>query len=423
MPTKHTVPLVAATLSIAMLMLTGCGGDATAEPPAPPAVTVAKPVVQTVTRYFEYTGDTVAINEVEIVARVPGVLVKQNYELLGEDNRVTRVEPGDVLFEIEHEPYEIAVATAEADVKRSEALEAAAKSVYDNVKKSFDRGAASELDLTTADADYKQRQAERLASEAKLAQAKLELSYTYVKSPIAGEVSRNLVDVGTYVGGAGPTVLTRVTQTKPMHVYFDVSEKIVLEYINRAAERGQEVADNPPPLELATSSDPTGTYSHTGIVDWWNRSVDPSTGTVDVRGRLDNEDGRLVPGMFVRIRVPFEEIENAVLVREDAIGTDLAGKFVLIVVQDESGASVVRRQPVTMLMAADDGLRVVEGLSPDAEYVSVGIQKVRPGMTVKPKRASETPAATDSAEATEADADASSDADESPAADTAGDDA
>lgn len=381
---KYTLPLLAGLLLLASLTLIGCGGDASAEAKPPQAVTVSKPVVQPVTRYFEYTGDTVAVNEVDIVARVPGVLVKQNYELLGRDNRVTRVMPGDVLFEIEHEPYEIAVATAEAELKRSEALESAAKSVYDSVKASFDRGAASDLDLTKADADYKQRQAERLASEAKLAQAKLELSYTYVKSPIAGEVTRNLANVGAYVGGNGPTVLTRVMQTSPIHVYFDASEKIVLEYLHRAASRGQEVADNPPPLELATSSDPPGTYSHTGIVDWWNRSVDPSTGTIDVRGRLDNEDGQLVPGMFVRIRVPFEQIDDAVLVREDAIGTDLAGKYVLIVVRDESRAWVVRRQPVTMKMAGEDGMRVVEGLSPDVDYITVGIQKVRPGMIVNP---------------------------------------
>lgn len=385
---KHTQPIVTAMLSLAMLIPMGCGEGPAPKAPPPPAVTVAKPVVQPVTRYFEYTGDTVAINQVDIVARVPGVLIKQNYELLGDDNRVTRVEPGDVLFEIEHEPYEIAVATAEADVKRYEALEAAAKSVFGNVKKSFDRGAASDLDLTQADAEYKQRTAERLASEAKLAQAKLELSYTYVESPIAGEVSRNLVDVGTYVGGnGGATVLTQVMQVDPIHVYFDVSEKIVLEYINRAAERGQEVADNPPPLELATSSDPPGTYSHTGIVDWWNRLVDPSTGTIDVRGRLDNEEGLLVPGMFVRIRVPFEVIEDAVLVREDAIGTDLAGKYVLIVVDDEGGKPIVKRHPVTMLMSGDNGMRVVEGLSPEMQYITVGIQKVRPGMAVNPQAA------------------------------------
>jgi RND family efflux transporter MFP subunit len=405
---KPTLPFFSVILSTALLIPLGCGEAPAPQAPPPPEVIVAKPVVQAVTRYHEYTGDTVAINQVDIVARVPGVLIKQNYELLGDDNRVTRVEPGDVLFEIEHEPYEIAVATAEADVKRSEALEAAAKSVFENVKKSFDRGAASDLDLTTAEAEYKQRSAERLASEAKLAQAKLELSYTYVKSPIAGEVSRNLVDIGTYVGGNGSaTVLTQVTQVNPIHVYFDVSEKIVLQYINRAAERGFEVADNPPVLELATSSDPPGTYSHTGIVDWWNRLVDSGTGTIDVRGRLDNEEGRLVPGMFVRLRVPFEEIEDAVLVREDAIGTDLAGKYVLIVVEGEKGAPVVKRHPVTLQMPVGGGMRVVEGLPPDTSYITVGIQKVRPGMVVNPQEAGETKPAEPAAEsATAAEPDA-----------------
>jgi len=309
---QHLYPILILSFSQAILSTTGCGKEPAAQAPPPVAVTVASPVVQTVTRYHEYTGNTAAINQVDIVARVPGMLVKQNYSLLGEDNRVTRVKAGDLLFEIEHEPYEIAVATAKADLQRAQALESAAKSVYDNVQKSFDRGAASDLDLTKATADYRQRAAERMASEANLAQAELELSYTYVKSPIAGEVSRNLVDVGTYVGGGGPTVLTRVTQVKPMYVYFDISETIVQQYINRAAERGQEVADNPPPLQLATSSDAKGAYSHTGVVDWWDRTVDRSTGTIVVRGVLDNVDGSLVPGLFVRIRVPFEEIPECV---------------------------------------------------------------------------------------------------------------
>ncbi|MEO0476721.1 MAG: efflux RND transporter periplasmic adaptor subunit [Planctomycetota bacterium] len=383
----HT-PLLA-ILSSTLLALMGCGEPPPPEPPPPAAVTVAKPVVKTVTQYFEYTGNTVAINQVDVVARVPGMLVKQNYDLLGEDNRVSRVEKDAVLFEIEHEPYEIARDMAKADVDRSKALEDAAKSVFDNVQKSFDRGAASDLDLTTARADYQQRKAERLASEAKLKQAELDLSYTFVKSPIAGEVSRNLVDVGTYVGAGSPTVLTRVTQTKPIYVYFDVSEDIVQKHIARATAAGEDYAEEPPPIDLATSADPKGTWSHTGVVDWWDRSVDRGTGTIVVRGRLDNEDGSLVPGLFVRVRAPFEQIENAVLVREDAIGTDLSGKFVLTVVQNDKSQPAVKRQPITLVMRGGDGLYVVDGLAPDAQYITVGIQKVRPGMVVKPTQAAE----------------------------------
>lgn len=394
---KPSYRLFASCLSLTVLLL-GCSEQPASQASPPPAVTVTSPEIQTVTRYHEYTGNTAAINEVDIVARVPGELVEQKYTLLGEDNRVSRVEANDVLFEIEHEPYEIAKAMAAADVERSKALESAAKSVFENVKKSFDRGAASDLDLTTADAEYKQRVAERMASEAKFAQADLELSYTYVKSPIEGEVSRNLVDVGTYVGGGGPTVLARVTQVKPIYVYFDVSESIVQEYINRAASRGEEVADNPPPLELATSADKNGTYSHAGSVDWWDRTVDRGTGTIVVRGVLDNEDGSLVPGLFVRVRVPFEEIENAVLVREDAIGTDLAGKYVLTVVENEKRQPIVKKQPIELVMRGEGGHYVVEGLSPDATYITAGIQKVRPGMVVKPERPGATKPAVPEAE-------------------------
>ncbi len=413
-------------LLVCVLVLAGCGGSAPPEPPPPPAVTVASPVVRPVTRYFEYTGNTAAINEVEIVARVPGILVKQNYELLGEDNRVKKVEAGEVLFEIEHEPYEIAVATAEADLKRAQAVEAAAQATYDNTKRSFERGAATDIDLTLADADLKQRTAERLASEAQLKQAELELSYTYVKSPIAGEVSRNLVDVGTYVGGGGPTVLTRVTQVEPIYVYFDASEAIVQKHIARATERGEDYAQEPPPIDLATSADPKGTWSHTGVVDWWDRTVDRGTGTIVVRGRLDNEDGSLVPGLFVRVRAPFEQIEDAVLVHEDAIGTDLSGKYVLTVVPNDKNQPAVKRQPITLVMRSDGGLYVVEGLSPDAQYITAGIQKVRPGMVVKPTKAEESkPAEAPVAEPAEAPGgnDTAPDTDDAPAPPTDGEDA
>lgn len=387
---KHTHPIVTAMLSLALLIPLGCGEGPAPEPPPPTAVTVTKPVVRNVVRYFEYSGNTAAVNQVDIVARVPGVVVKQNYELLGEDNRVKRVKIDDVLFEIEHEPYEIARDTAQAAVDRAMAVESAAKATFENVKKSFERGAAADVDLTLAEADFKQSAADRRAAEAQLRQAKLDLSYTYVKSPIAGEVSRNLVDVGTYVGSnGGPTLLTRVTQTKPIYVYFDASEDIVQKHIAQATERGEDYAKAPPPIDLSTSADEKGTWSHKGFVDWWDRSVDRGTGTIVVRGKLDNEDGSLVPGLFVRVRAPFEQIENAVLVREDAIGTDLSGKYVLTIVQNEQNQPVVNKQMIELVMRSEGGLYVVDGLSPDATYITVGIQKVRPGMVVKPEEAKE----------------------------------
>ncbi|MEM1356348.1 MAG: efflux RND transporter periplasmic adaptor subunit [Planctomycetota bacterium] len=372
-------------LVFAILGVSGCGGEAESAPPAAPVVTVAKPVVRTETRYIQYIGNTAAVNKVDIVARVPGVLVKQNYELLGEDNKVKRVEIGDVLFEIEHEPYQIAVDTAEADVKRSEALVAAAQATYEGVKQRFDRGAAANIDLVLAEADLRQREAEVLVAQAQLAKAELDLSYTFVRSPIAGEVSRNLVDVGSYVGATGPTVLTRVTQTDPIYVYFDVSETIVQQYIARAMEIGPDTPLPPPPLQLATSANEEDTWPYSGTVDWWDRSVDRSTGSIVVRGRLDNKNGELVPGFVARIRVPFEQMPNTVLVQEEAIGTDLTGKYVLVVVKNEQGQPTVAKQPVTLGIRADDGLRQVEGLTPDAVYIVAGIQKARPGMPVNPQ--------------------------------------
>jgi len=370
-----------AVLVLLVIMSVGCGKQEAPAPPGALPVTVETPVVRDVTEYYEYTGNLAPVEEVEIVARVSGYLIKQNYKELDKNGQATQVKAGDTLFEIEHEPYEIARRAAEAEVERAKALELAAKTKRDKVKQALEGKAATQIEMIEAEAEYKQRVAERMAAEASLEHAVLDEQYTYVKSPINGVVSRNYIDVGSLVGMTGPTVLTKVTRMKPIWAYFDVSERIVLEYLDSRSAFDDGGKREAVPVELARASDPPGTYPFKGKINFVDTQVDPGTATITVRAELPNDDVSLFPGLFVRMRVPYDTTRDAVLVKEDAIGTDLGGKFVFVV--DEK--NVANRRGVVLGSRADGGYRVVkEGLSADEQYISVGIQRARPGSPVKP---------------------------------------
>lgn len=356
--------------------VTGCGGDREQPAPPPPAVEVATPVRRDVTSYYHYTGNLEAINSVEVRARVSGELEAMHFEAS------SPVAAGDKLFTIEPASYDIAIQAAEASVKNAEAAVELATIERNQVQEAFDKNAANERELQKYITALKTAEAEKLAAEASLADAKLQREYADVVAPIAGRVGRSLVDVGNLVGLSEPTLLTTVVQMDPIHVYVDVSERIVQEYLNRGRDgevNGGGDQPPPPPIEIARSSDDDGTYPFSGMIDYVDNVVDESTGTLRVRGSIPNADGRLFPGLFIRARVPYDEIKDAVLVREDALGTDLTGKFVLIVGEK----NIVEQRAVTLGEKTDDGYIVVtEGLDGSETYVTVGIQKARPGAPV-----------------------------------------
>ena len=219
-----------------------------------------------------------------------------------------------------------------------------------------------------------QAKAAVLNAEAALQDAQLKLSYTQVKTPLAGRVGRELVDVGNLVGIGSPTPLTTVVQMDPIYVYFDVSERIVLEFLDRAKSRTRDEIVKPV-MEVALANSPAGTFPYKGHVDWIDNTVDQQTGTIRVRGVLDNKNGDLFPGLFVRARMRRDLLQDAVLVREDAIGTDIVGKYVLVIGQD----NVIERRTVVTGPQAEGGYRVIrEGLAADEPYVVNGIQKAHP---------------------------------------------
>ena len=368
--TPLAIGLLAAGLFAAMSGCADSGNDAS--PPPPPTVEVATPQIRSVTEYFNYTGTLESVAQVEIRARVTGFLEEVRFD------ESTDVEAGEVLFAIEREPYEVEVGLAKAALARAEAQRSLAEARLARVEEAFAAQAASELEKLEAEAGLEQADADVLAAKEELAAAELDLSYTLVESPISGRVDRNYVDPGNLVGREGATLLARVVTLDPMRVSFDVSESIALQYL--AAGDDGSVDNESPPVEVGLA-DEDG-FPHPGRVDFVDSILDESTGTLRVRAVLPNPTSKLYPGLFARIRVPWETRENAVLVFEEAVGTGLEGKFLLVL----DDTNTVSRRSITLGERQGDGTIVVlEGLEAGETYIVRGLQKARPGAPVDPK--------------------------------------
>jgi len=375
----QTIPRLqrnASALLVTALAVASCAGEEQAAPASPaPEVTVATPVTRDVTNYAEFTGRTEAFEAVEVRARVSGELREMHFTPSSPVNK------GDLLFVIEPEPYEAARDIAVATIAQWEAERDRAESDLSRLEQALQTEAVSEQEVDKAGADVKTAEANLAAANAGLVNAELNLSYTEVRSPISGLVSRNLVDLGNLVGSGQNTLLTTINRVDPIYAYFDVSEAIMLQSLasidpDSTLGSGHSV-DNPVFLGL---DDEEG-WPHEGIVDYYDNTVDASTGTIRVRGRFDNPTKKLFPGLFARLRVPVEDISNAVLVEENAIGTDLGGKFVFVVGSDD----IVELRHIELGPLQDDGMRVVlANLEPTERYIINGLQRARPGLPVTP---------------------------------------
>ena len=387
-PARRSLPRPAAiAISAVLVVLGACSSQEAPPPPPPPTVVVQTPQVRELTSYYRYTGNMAAVESVQIRARVTGELVSQHFTPSSD------VQAGDLLFVIEPAAYQAEVAAAQANLEQAQAALELAEIERQRIDEAFEKKAATQQEKLRGAATVKQRSAEVAAAQARLDEANLRLSYTQVKSPIAGRVDRNFVDVGNLVSEAEATPLTTVTQLDPIHAYFDVSERIVLEYLSRGKNGGVSAETESPPLEIARASDPEGTYPFQGVVDFVAPQVDNATGTIRVRGLFENDDRLLFPGLFVRVRAPYETIEDAVLIPQGAVATDLSGDFVLTVGDD----NVVQRVAVKRGEPNDDGtITILEGLTGSERIIVDGIQKARPGspVTVTGPAAASAPEAT-----------------------------
>ena len=367
-------------LLMGILLLAGCGQETAPERPAP-SVTVAKPEVRTIREYRISTGTSRAVESADVVARVAGRLETVDFE------PGHRVEKNEILFTIEPDTYIASRDAAAASVKSAEAELLRAETELRRVTRASESKAVSDMDLDTAKASRDKAEAGVLSAKAVLADAELSLSYTKVRSPIQGVVGRNLVDAGNLVGQSGTTLLTTVNKLQPIYVYFHAPEPVVLRYLAavRNLEEG-ETFDNSGAregkafIELANE---TG-FPHEGVVDFINNTVDPNTGTIELRVVLENKRLSLFPGLFVRIKVIGAEVPDAVLVPESAVGSDLGGKYLYVVGEN----NIVEQRYVTLGLVQEDGtVEIPEGISADDTIIVNGLMFARPGKPVTPMTA------------------------------------
>src|ERR1700731_4588002 len=343
-------------------------------PPPPPKIDVGLPVQQNVTRFLDATGNTAPIQTVDLVARVQGVLQSIDYK----DGSF--VKQGTTLFTIEPETYKLKLEQARAAAAGSQASLKQAETDYRRQVDLVARQAVSQATLDTSTSNRDNAQANLQQAQANTKIAAINYGYTDVVAPFDGVVSAHLVSVGELVGAASPTQLATIVQLDPIYVNFNVNEQDVLRVRAEARRRGLKPSDlTQLPIEVGLQTE-TG-YPHKGNLDYAAPTVNLSTGTLAVRGVLPNADRVLLPGYYVRVRVPFDQQQNALLVPDVALGSDQSGRYVLVV----NSENVVEQRKVRTGPLEGD-LRVIDsGLKADDRVVIAGLLRAIPGQKVDPQ--------------------------------------
>ena len=388
----------------AALALSGCGGNASAKAaavaPPPPQVDVAQVVARRVTEFDEFTGRFEAVERVEIRPRVSGYIASVNFA------EGSEVKKGDVLFVIDPRPYAADYKRAKAQLDQARSQSGLAKSERERATKLLQAHAISQEEYDTRVAGLQQADANVEAAQAALDTAALNLTFTRVTAPISGKISRALVTEGNLVT-SGQTMLTTLVSLDPIYVRFDGDEQAYLKYTKLARENAKEranaaagsgaTAKHPAAGEAvnsgATQRPEAGAavmvglanepgYPHNGVMVFVDNEVDPATGTIRGRARLENHDRAFTPGLFARVKLMGSNQYDAAMVNDSSIGTDQTVRYVLVVGADNK----VQYRPVK-LGPIIDGLRVItEGLKPGETIVVNGLQRVRPGSPVTPER-------------------------------------
>lgn len=369
----QVVLLSGAALALAAAEATaqGVGGD---QPP--PAVIAQEIVIGPVGAPETFTGTVEAIQSVDILARVQGFIETVSFEA-GQ-----QVRRGDALFEIEPDLYRAQLASAEAGRAQAEALRFRAERERDRQKELVGRNVAADVALEQAEADFRVAEANLAAAEANVELAAIDLSYTEINAPIAGEIGRALISEGNLVGpGSGP--LARIVALDPVRVVFSVPDQILLSFREEIiAQRGTDAANRAeaePGLDFGLHLSNGSLYEQPGRVEYVASEVDPSTGTTAIRLIFDNPDGLLVPGQFATVIIEESDLPELPIVPQTAVLQDREGRFVYEVGGDDT---VAQRRIVTGARVGN-GWAVTEGLAGGEIVVVQGIQRLQDGMPVR----------------------------------------
>jgi RND family efflux transporter MFP subunit len=374
MSSRSDVGLIA--LSLLAASLAGCKPENKFVPPPPAEISVATPLQQSVTPFVEQTGNTQAFNTVDLVARVEGFLQSIDYK----DGAL--VKKGDLLFQVDPTIYEAKVKQAEAELASTKALLLQAESEFVRQETLLRQNVTAQTSFDHAKAKRDSSAANVQNNAANLTIAQANLGYTRMQAPFDGVVTNHLISVGELVGSGSATKLATIIQLDPIYVAFNMSEQQVLAIRAKLPERvmtPERLARIPLEIGLMTEQG----YPHKGRIDYVAPQLDPTTGTILVRGLFANPERALLPGFFVRVRVPTDLGEKAALVVPDrVIGEDQAGRYLFVVNNDD----IVEQRRITTGPLLVGGLRVVEsGLNANDRVVVTTNGRAIPGRKVVPK--------------------------------------
>ena len=387
-------------LFLSATLLAGCGWfggdgkkpeDGGGKPP--PEVTVAPPQKSDVTTYLTFIGQIEAVQRVEVRPQVGGYL-REIHFTDGQD-----VKKGDLLFTIDQRPYQASVSEAQAAVDRGQAQVKQAQEALDRNKRALERQAVSQIAVIDAQAQLAEAQASVESAKASLDTAKINLDYATIASPIDGRISRRLVDVGNLLTAGQSTLMATIVRTKPVYALFPVNERDFTKIRAGATFGGPDATqvlvgvsqDNAAPAPQTESgqtggpADPAAQqadYAYRGDLNYLDPEIQTSTGTILMRATVANDDGALVAGQFIRVRVPTGTLEGALLVPQRALQSDQGGDYLYVVDGDDK----VARKYVTLGPRQQADRVVSDGLGEGDRVIVDGIQRAQPGGKVKPQQ-------------------------------------
>ena len=364
-----------------LLMTVGCGEKNVYAPPPTPKVTVTRPTHRLVTDYLEFTGNAQAIQTAMLRARVQGILEKVYFK----DGDM--VKKGQLLFLIQPNTYEAQLESAEAEVMRQKAALNHAKTEFARYTNLVQQKAAAATDLENWRFQMQSSQGALKAAQAQVELARLNLSYTRVTAPFNGRIDRRLQDPGNLVGAGEFTPLAEINQIDPIYVYFTISESDLLRVMGKSGKSPLETEKIKVPLYLGLANEDD--YPHKGYLDFAAISLTPTTGTLQMRGIFPNPDGKILPGMYARLRgaivgPPKEDL----LVPSVALGYDQQGNYVLVVDKN----NIVERRSIKLGIAVGEFRVVTEGLTANDWIIVSGLLRAMPGKPVIPVKEESKPA-------------------------------
>lgn len=373
--------------------MAGCSSSkasAGSNQPAPPKVTVMHPERRELADTEEFNGWMAAEEVVQVRARVRGHINKVNFT----DGQF--VEKGQLLFELDPRPFQNEIDRISDDLKVYESQYVAAQKDEARLKDLLTKGGASKQQVEKAEADTQSLEAQISATRNKIKRAELELQYSKITADIGGRISKAELTEGNLVnaGGSDP-LLTTIVSIDPIHVYFNIDERSLLRYARIGVGEGDattqvlaKLKDQVAPFTFALDGETE--FAHNGKIAFGDNRVDPTTGTLQLYGSVENKDGRFLPGSRVRVRLPIGKPYSAVLVPETSILADQDKRYILIA----DGENNVKRRNVTLGKLTDDGLRAIqpadtleESEQADAWWVLVdNLQRARINYPIDPQK-------------------------------------